>query len=163
MPNIVLRVCLEGQRTINKNPSRTTKNFDDSIIFNISEKELQSFAKPVLKKGLGFCIETGEYNKLKLMDNLFWFCRKLRLGEFFLRRLKQTTMPPTRYIIKYRKEQICPNNLKIAYFTLHKNSVINSSNIFHQQKTTLTFPTSNISITNKKNTVPENQQLKLTI
>ena len=66
-----------------KKPSRTTKNFDDSIIFNILEKQLSPSEKSVSEKGLNLCPEKPGYNKLNLMDNLFWFCRNLRLREFF--------------------------------------------------------------------------------
>ena len=66
-----------------KKPSQTTKTVDDSIIFNISGKQLLPSEKSILEKGLNFCPETPGYNKLKLMDNLFWFCRNLRLREFF--------------------------------------------------------------------------------
>ena len=66
-----------------KKPSRTNKNFDDSILFNISEKQLLLSEKSILEKGLNFCPETPGYNKLKLMNDLFWFCRNLRLREYF--------------------------------------------------------------------------------
>ena len=57
-----------------KKPLQTTKNFDDSIIFNMSEKQLSPSEKSVMEKGLNFCPETPGYNKLKLMDDLLWFC-----------------------------------------------------------------------------------------
>ena len=66
-----------------KKPSRTTKNFYDSIIFNILEKQLSPSEKSVSEKGLNLCPEKSGYNKLNLMDNLFWFWRNLRLREFF--------------------------------------------------------------------------------
>ena len=68
---------------LTKKPSRAAINFVDSIIFNISEKQLSPSEKSVLKKGLSFCPKTPGYYKLKLMDNLFWFCRNLWLIEFF--------------------------------------------------------------------------------
>ena len=64
-------------------PSRKPTNNDFSIIFNISEKQLTQSEKSVLEKGLNFCPETPGYNKPQLMDDLFWFCRNLRLREFF--------------------------------------------------------------------------------
>ena len=74
---------IQDDLPLTKKPSRTTKNFDDSIIFNISEKQLLPSEKSGLEKGLNFCPETPGYNKLKLMDDLFWFCRNLRLRELF--------------------------------------------------------------------------------
>ena len=53
-----------------------------SIIFSISEKQLSPSEKSILKKGLNFCPETPGYNKLKLMNDLFWFRRNLWLREF---------------------------------------------------------------------------------
>ena len=35
------------------------------------------------KRVLNFCPETPRYNKLKLIENLFWFWRNLRSREFF--------------------------------------------------------------------------------
>lgn len=43
----------------------------------VLEKQLLPFEKSVLEKGLNFCPEIPAYEKLKLMDNLFWFCRNL--------------------------------------------------------------------------------------
>ena len=61
-----------------KKTSRTPKRFDDSIIFNISEKQLLPSEKSVLEKSLNFCPETPGYSKLKLMDDVFQFGRNLR-------------------------------------------------------------------------------------
>ena len=42
----------------------------DLVIFNISKKQLLASVKPVLQKDLVFCLETGGYNNLKLIDDL---------------------------------------------------------------------------------------------
>ena len=82
---------IQDDLPLTKKLSQTTKNFDDSIIFNISEKQLSPSEKSVLKKGLNFCPEPPGYNKLKLMDDLFWFCRNLRLREFFHENIETAT------------------------------------------------------------------------
>ena len=84
---------IQDDLPLTKTPSRTTKNFDDSIIFNISGNQRnQPSEKSVSEKGLNFCSETPGYNKLKLMDDLFWFCRNLRLREFFHENTKTATI-----------------------------------------------------------------------
>ena len=56
---------IQNDLPLTKKPSQTTRNFDDSIIFNISEKQLSPSGKSVLGKGLNFCPETPGYDKLK--------------------------------------------------------------------------------------------------
>ena len=73
----------EDDLPLTKKPSRTTKHFDDSTIFSISQRKLSLSEKSILERGLNFCPETPGYNKLKLMDGLFWFCRNLQLREIF--------------------------------------------------------------------------------
>ena len=45
---------IQGDLPLTKKPSLTTKHFDHSIIFNISEKKLLPSKKSVLEKGLNF-------------------------------------------------------------------------------------------------------------
>ena len=79
-----------------KKPSRTTKNFDDSIIFNISEKQLSPSEKSVLEKGLNFCPVTPGYNKLKLIDDLFCFAEIYDSESFFMKAPEQPLITTTR-------------------------------------------------------------------
>ena len=143
---------IQNDLPLTKKPSQTTRNFDDSIIFNISEKQLSPSGKSVLEKGLNFCPETSGYGKLKLMDNLFWFCRNLRLGEFFHEDTgTATNNKNTVYNKKQERTDMSKKlkNFSFSHFTHHKTTVINSTNIFHQKTELSTYATKNISIINK--------------
>ena len=63
-----------------------TKSKLSSIIFNISKTTLSTSEKSVLEKELNFCPSTPSLDKNRLLDDIFEFCRKIRLNEFFQRK-----------------------------------------------------------------------------
>ena len=69
---------IQDDLSLIKKPSRTSKNTDDSNILSISEKQPSPSENSVLEKGLSFCSKTPGYNKLKLMVDLFCFCRNIQ-------------------------------------------------------------------------------------
>ena len=54
-----------------------------NVIENLSKVTITSMERQVLEKGLNFCPTTKSPDRLKLLDDLYFFCRKLRLKEFF--------------------------------------------------------------------------------
>ena len=56
---------------------------ESSIIHNISDVSLSSTKKAVLEKGLNFCPAQRELNKAGLIDDVYAFCRKIRLKVAF--------------------------------------------------------------------------------
>ena len=52
-------------------------------ICNISSTKLSESEISLLNKGLNFCPSTKEPNKEQLLDGLYFFCRKLKLKEYF--------------------------------------------------------------------------------
>ena len=84
-------INLENQKeTVSKNNQEHKKDnllpsnsSPDSIIYNISNATLTTSEKSLHEKGLNFCPTTPSFNKTKLLDDVFWFCRKMRLSEFF--------------------------------------------------------------------------------
>ena len=53
------------------------------MIENLSHITISEAEKKVLEKGLNFCPTTTSPDRLKLLDDLYFFCRKLRLKDFF--------------------------------------------------------------------------------
>ena len=52
-------------------------------ICNISSTKLSESETSLLNKWLNFCPSTKEPNKEQLLDDLYFFCRKLKLKEYF--------------------------------------------------------------------------------
>ena len=52
-------------------------------ICNSSSTELSESEISLLNKALNFCPTTKEANKEKLLDDLYFFCRKLNPKEYF--------------------------------------------------------------------------------
>ena len=61
---------------------RNTLKTTDTI-WNISSTKLSESEISLLNKGLNFCPSTKESNKEQLLDNLYFFCPKLKLKEYF--------------------------------------------------------------------------------
>ena len=49
----------------------------------MSSARLSNSEWSVLEKGLNFCPTSKEPNRINLLDDLYFFCRKLRLKEYF--------------------------------------------------------------------------------
>ena len=67
-------------------PASVSNNYQTDklfIIFNISKSKLTSAETKVLEKGLNFCPTTKDLDSKSLMNDLFSFCRKMRMREFF--------------------------------------------------------------------------------
>ena len=52
-------------------------------ICNISSAKLSESEISLLNKGFNFYPSTREPNKEQLLDNLYFFCQKLKLKEYF--------------------------------------------------------------------------------
>ena len=59
------------------------KKYNSDIIQNLTDIKLTSAEISVLEKGLNFCPTVKTPNTIKLLDDLYFFCRKLKLREFF--------------------------------------------------------------------------------
>merc|ERR1719494_133873 len=62
---------------ITNGSTKKTKN-QSGIIQNLSNGVLNSAEISVLEKGLNFCLTTKTPKTEQLMDDLYFFCRKLR-------------------------------------------------------------------------------------
>ena len=89
-----------------KNKMKTT-----DTICNISSTKLSESKISLLNKGLNSCPSTKEPNKEQLLDDLYFFCRKLKLKEHFM----AATPPLTKY--RKRKDLILTPNFHIATST----------------------------------------------
>ena len=61
-----------------RNKMKTTDTFCNISSTKLSESEIS-----LLNKELNFCPSTKEPNKEQLLDDLYFFCRKLKLKEYF--------------------------------------------------------------------------------
>ena len=81
-----------NQKAENELPTaKNTRKCTSDIIQNLSNIELTSAEQSILEKGLNFCPTTKSPNKTKLLDDLYFFCRKLKLKEYFFDHSKTTT------------------------------------------------------------------------
>ena len=88
-------------------------------ICNISSTKLSESEISLLNKGLNFCPSTKEPNKEQLLDDLYFFCRKLNLKEYF--HGGDTTTD------KIQQEERCDLNIKLpnGYFSLNHETPLN--------------------------------------
>ena len=91
---IKLSNCFETKGTdlhkknLNKSIKITSKAVRNKMkttytICNISSTKLSESEISLLNKGLNFCLSTKEPNKEQLLDDLYFFCQKLKLKEYF--------------------------------------------------------------------------------
>ena len=76
--------------TINKKNHVLNTKESDNIVYNISGISLSSSEKAVLEKGLNFCPSSKEPDTNKTLNDLYSFCRKMRLKEHFLNTFSKT-------------------------------------------------------------------------
>ena len=84
--------------TVEKHSTKTTASKETTkparcksdIIENLSSSTITDIEKQVLEKGLNVCPTTILPNQEKLLDDLYFFCRKLRLKEFFYKEPSET-------------------------------------------------------------------------
>ena len=70
----------------NSEPSKIPQSFkqkESDIVCNLSTTKLSTDEMSVLEKGLNFCPTVKAPNINKTLDDLYFFCRKLRLKEHF--------------------------------------------------------------------------------
>ena len=76
------------KKDLNKSIELTSKAVRNKMkttdtICNISSTKLSESEISLLNKGLNFCPSTKEPNKEQLLNDLYFFCRKLKLKEYF--------------------------------------------------------------------------------
>ena len=108
---------IQGDLPLTKKPPRTTKNFDDIIIFSISKKLLSLFENWFWKRAWVFALKHQDITNSNLMNDIFWFCRNLRFGEFFHEDSATVTNSNNTACNKTQENWICSSNLKIAHST----------------------------------------------
>ena len=75
---------VKDQTTNPKTTSSTSKNTSsDSIVFNISGKKLTNSETSALEKGPNFAPTTKMPNKENVLNDVYAFCRKAKLRDFF--------------------------------------------------------------------------------
>ena len=88
-------------------------------ICNISSTKLSESEISLLNKGLNFCPSTKEPNKEQLLDDLYFFCQKLKLKEYFYGGDNITD--------KIQQEERCDLNTKLPnrYFNPNHETPLN--------------------------------------
>ena len=88
-------------------------------ICNISSTKLSESEISLLNKGLNFCPSTKQPNKEQLLDDLYFFCRKLKLKEYFYGSDNITD--------KRQQEERCDLNTKLPnrYFNPNHETPLN--------------------------------------
>ena len=88
-------------------------------ICNISSTRLSVSEISFLNKGLNFCPSTKDSNKEQLLDDLYFFCRKLKLKEYFYGGDTITD--------KIQQEESCDLNTKLPnrYFNPNHETPLN--------------------------------------
>ena len=134
-------------------------------ICNISSTKLSESEISLLNKGLNFCPSTKEPNKEQLLDDLYLFCRKLKLKEYFYSgdnitdRIQQeercdlNTKLPNRY---FNPNHETPLNLQ-RYISLVKKEVTEllkkpsyeQPNLTSDERLTLRYLSENCNLTIK--------------
>ena len=76
------------KKNLKKSIKKTSKAVRNKMkttdtICNISSTKLSESEISLLNKGLNFCPSTKEPNKEQLLDDSYFFCRKLKLKEYF--------------------------------------------------------------------------------
>ena len=90
--------------------SPNLKKTSNSIIYNISDISLTPTEKSLLEKGLNFSPTTPKLNKIKLLDDIFWFCRKMRLSEYFWKEDIEKTQDQTNdFYLKQERSDMSHN------------------------------------------------------
>ena len=82
-------------------------------ICNVSSAKLSESEISLLNKGLNFCPSTKEPNQEQLLDDLYYFCRKLKVKEYFYGGDSTTD--------KIQQEKICDLNTKLPNRYFHPN------------------------------------------
>ena len=95
-------------------------NFHFESTCNISSTKLSESEISLLNKGFNFCPSTKEPNKEQLLDDLYFFCRKLKLKEYFHGADSNTD--------KIQQEERCDLNTKVpnCYFNPNHETPLNS-------------------------------------
>ena len=111
---IYIHIVDENNIKSSKNKMKTT-----DTICNISSTKLSESEISLLNKGLNFCPSTKEPNKEQLLDDLYFFCRKLNLKEYF--HGGDTTTD------KIQQEERCDLNAKLpnGYFSPNHETPLN--------------------------------------
>ena len=112
------------KRNLNKSTKVTSKAVRNKMkitdtICNISSAKLSESEISLLNKGLNFCPSTKEPNKEQLLDNFYFFCRNLKLKEYFYGGDSNTD--------KIQQEERCDLNTKLPnrYFNPNHEAPLN--------------------------------------
>ena len=82
----------EGTETLDRIPQKDTSKsqaensppeLKSDIVQNLSTRRISIAEQRVLEKGLNFCPTSKHPKRISVLDDLYFFCRKLRLKEFF--------------------------------------------------------------------------------
>ena len=112
------------KKNLNKSIKITSKAARNKMkttdtICNISSTKLRESEISLLNKGLNFCPSTKEPNKEQLLEDLYVFCRKLKLKEYFHSGDSSTD--------KIQHEETCDLNTKLpnCYFNPNNETPLN--------------------------------------
>ena len=108
-------------------PAISKNSSPNSIIYNISTISLTSTEKSLLEKGLNFCPTTPKFNKVKLLDDIYWFCRKIRLSEYFWNENTEQTQDKTKDFYLQQERSDISNNFSNKFYQppIDHNEILN--------------------------------------
>ena len=93
-------------KNIQNNPSKS------DIIFNLSKEALSLAEQNVLEKGFNFCPTTKFPDKNRVLDDVYSFCRKLMLKEYFHNDTKEDTTSENSNEDNNNDEERCEYSMK---------------------------------------------------
>lgn len=144
----------ENSKTAINTPSKQITSINAShqitpVIHNISSIKLNQNEIKLLEKGLNFCPSSYEVNKEEVMDDLYNFCRNLRLKEYFYNNNENETINE----IENTTHDRCTmkSSLKNPYFNPPINSSSNLEKYIASIKTDVTKSLSQEPNRNKSN------------
>ena len=93
------------------------------VVHNISNSQLSSLEMAVLEKGLNFCPSTKELDTEKLMDDVFSYCRNIRLKHHFASQNTNTeaTPPPEESVVSDEERCEMKSKYRNPYFCVSSN------------------------------------------
>ena len=86
-----------------------SKKVNSDIVQNLSDAKISIAEQSVLEKGLNFCPTSKFPSRIKLLDDLYFFCRKLRLKEYFYSPDEESTADTSE-----EEQEKCDLNTRIA-------------------------------------------------
>ena len=160
----IKKLTPNSSKNVNKNLSQQKFQITD-IVHNLSSTSLSPTEISLLEKGLNFCPTTTDPDKERLINDIYFFCRKLKLKEHFYSETdeEKPPSPQEKYETKPMKNPYYHPNMKTSptlekFTSLIKSETMkllatpnrNKNNLTSEEKQALTSLKLNNDITIKQ-------------